>query len=131
MPRCSTGGTASIWISAKARPSLRRSGAASGMRALLESPVREAAIVYINGQRAGSVWHPPYEIDITGLLHAGENTLRIVVANLATQCARRAAAAGLSRANRQVRRPLSGSGHEKRPAAARGNSGAGTDCGEV
>ena len=55
----------------------------SGMRALLESPVREAAIVYLNGQRAGSVWHPPYEIEVTGLLHSGENTLRIVVANLA------------------------------------------------
>ena len=55
----------------------------SGMRALLESPVREANIVYVNGQRAGSVWHPPYEVEITGLLHGGENTLRIVVANLA------------------------------------------------
>jgi hypothetical protein len=55
----------------------------SGMRALLESPVREAAIVYVNGLRAGSVWHPPYEIEITGQLHAGENTLRMVVANLA------------------------------------------------
>jgi len=55
----------------------------SGMRALLESPVREAAIVYLNGQRAGSVWHPPYEIEVTGLLHGGENTLRVVVANLA------------------------------------------------
>jgi hypothetical protein len=53
------------------------------MRALLESPVREAAIVYVNGLRAGSVWHPPYEIEITGQLHAGENTLRMVVANLA------------------------------------------------
>ena len=55
----------------------------NGMRALLESPVREAAVVYVNGQRAGSVWHPPYEIDVTNQLHAGENTLRIVVANLA------------------------------------------------
>jgi hypothetical protein len=55
----------------------------NGMRALLESPVREAGIVYVNGQRAGSVWHPPYEIEITGQLHAGENSLRIVVANLA------------------------------------------------
>ncbi|MGO9617232.1 MAG: glycosyl hydrolase [Bryobacteraceae bacterium] len=59
----------------------RRTG--NGMRAMLESPVREAAIVYVNGKRAGSVWHPPYEIEITGLLHGGENTLRIVVANLA------------------------------------------------
>ncbi len=57
--------------------------AGNGMRALLESPVREAAIVYVNGKRAGSVWHPPYEVEITGMLHGGENALRIVVANLA------------------------------------------------
>jgi hypothetical protein len=57
--------------------------AGNGMRAMLESPVREAAIVYVNGERAGSVWHPPYEIEITGLLHGGSNTLRIEVANLA------------------------------------------------
>jgi hypothetical protein len=59
----------------------RRSG--SGMRAMLESPVREAAIVEVNGKPAGSVWHPPYELDVTGLLHPGENTIRVVVANLA------------------------------------------------
>jgi glycosyl hydrolase family 106( putative alpha-L-rhamnosidase) len=53
------------------------------MRAWLESPVREAAVVYVNGQRAGSVWHPPYQLDIGALVHAGENQLRIVVANLA------------------------------------------------
>ncbi len=28
----------------------------SGMRALLEGPIREAAVVTVNGQRAGSVW---------------------------------------------------------------------------
>jgi hypothetical protein len=56
---------------------------ANGMRAWLESPVREAAVVYVNGQRAGSVWHAPYEIEIGGLLHACENSIRIVVANLA------------------------------------------------
>ena len=56
---------------------------ANGMRALLESPVREAAIVYLNGKRAGSVWCSPYRLEITGLTHEGENTLRIVVANLA------------------------------------------------
>jgi hypothetical protein len=50
---------------------------------MLESPVREAAIVYVNGKLAGSLWHPPYEFEITGMLHRGENTLRIVVANLA------------------------------------------------
>jgi hypothetical protein len=54
-----------------------------GMRAWLESPVLEAAAIYINDQMAGVVWHPPYEIAATKLLHAGENGLRIVVGNLA------------------------------------------------
>ncbi|MBV9081143.1 MAG: hypothetical protein JOZ62_00595 [Acidobacteriaceae bacterium] len=56
---------------------------APGMRALLESPLREAAVVYINGQRAGSVWHPPYELEVGHLLRPGENRFRIVVGNLA------------------------------------------------
>ncbi|HEV2444825.1 MAG TPA: hypothetical protein VGS58_02845, partial [Candidatus Sulfopaludibacter sp.] len=59
----------------------RRAG--SGMRAMLESPVHEAAVVYVNGKRAGSVWHPPYELDVTSLLHNGDNTIKVVVANLA------------------------------------------------
>ena len=54
----------------------RRGGAA------IESPVREAAQVYINGSLAGSVWKPPYEVDATRLLRAGSNTIRVVVANL-------------------------------------------------
>jgi len=54
-----------------------------GMRALLESPVREAAVVYVNGQRAAAVWRPPYQADVTHFLRAGQNTLRIVVGNLA------------------------------------------------
>ena len=33
--------------------------AGSGMRAMLDGPVREAAIVYVNGKRAGAVWCPP------------------------------------------------------------------------
>ncbi len=59
----------------------RRAGA--GMRAMMESPVREAAEVFVNGVRAGSVWHSPYEVEVTSLLHTGPNSLRIVVANLA------------------------------------------------
>jgi hypothetical protein len=55
----------------------------SGLRAMLEAPVREAAIVYIDGKRAGSVWSAPYQVEVTGLLHAGENQIRIEVANLA------------------------------------------------
>jgi hypothetical protein len=60
----------------KAAAQNRRGGAA------IESPVREAARVYINGSLAGSVWKPPYEVDATGLLRAGSNTIRVVVANL-------------------------------------------------
>ncbi len=56
---------------------------ANGMRAMMESPVREAAEVFVNGQRAGSVWCPPYEVEVTKLLHAGQNSIRVVVANLA------------------------------------------------
>jgi hypothetical protein len=54
-----------------------------GMKAWYEAPVREAAVVYINGQRVGSIWCPPYNIDVTGMLKRGENTIRILVANTA------------------------------------------------
>jgi hypothetical protein len=53
------------------------------MKAYLEVPVREAAEVYVNGERAGFVWHPPYTIDVTRLLRAGKNNLRIIVGNTA------------------------------------------------
>ena len=57
---------------------------ASGMRAMLEAPVREAAVVYVNGVRAGAVWCPPYQVDITALLNRqGRNSIRVIVANLA------------------------------------------------
>lgn len=55
----------------------------NGIRALLDPPVREAAIVTVNGQRVGSLWHPPYQIDITDALHAGSNAIEIQVANTA------------------------------------------------
>ncbi len=54
----------------------------AGMRAMFESPVREAAQVYVNGQRAGALWHPPYTLDVTAWLKPGANTLEIRVANL-------------------------------------------------
>jgi hypothetical protein len=54
-----------------------------GMHALLEGPVREVAMVSVNGQKAGSVWRPPYRVDLTAFLHAGRNRLEIEVANTA------------------------------------------------
>ncbi|HEX4321307.1 MAG TPA: glycosyl hydrolase [Acidobacteriaceae bacterium] len=53
------------------------------MRAYLASPIREAAQVYVNGELAGVVWRPPYRLDVTRLLHGGENALRVVVGNTA------------------------------------------------
>ena len=51
--------------------------------AFLESPIREAAEVYVNEQRVGVVWHPPYKVEVTRFLHTGNNKLRIVVGNTA------------------------------------------------
>jgi alpha-L-rhamnosidase len=61
----------------------RTTGGGNGMRAWLDGPVREAAVVYVNGNRAGAVWHPPYSVDVTKFLHAGQNEIRVVVGNSA------------------------------------------------
>jgi hypothetical protein len=59
----------------------RRSG--PGMRAMMDAPVREAAVVYVNGKRAGAVWCAPWEIDVAGLLKPGKNAIRVEVGNSA------------------------------------------------
>ena len=51
--------------------------------ALLAPPIREAATVFVNGRRAGSVWAPPYRVDLTELLREGANEIRIDVYNTA------------------------------------------------
>ncbi|HEY0945488.1 MAG TPA: glycosyl hydrolase [Opitutaceae bacterium] len=51
--------------------------------ARLHAPIRDAAVIYVNDQRVGSLWAPPYMIDITSYLKPGENRLRVEVANLA------------------------------------------------
>jgi hypothetical protein len=55
----------------------------AGMQAWLEPPVREAAVIYINDVRAGSVWMPPYSLDVTAYLKRGNNHIKIVAGNLA------------------------------------------------
>jgi hypothetical protein len=54
-----------------------------GYHAELDAPVRDAAVVYINGTRAGAVWCAPYRLDVTDLLKPGDNDLRVDVANTA------------------------------------------------
>ena len=56
---------------------------ANGMHALLDPPIREAAVVYVNGRRAGSLWHPPYRIDITQFVHGKDNRVEVRVYNTA------------------------------------------------
>jgi hypothetical protein len=55
-----------------------------GMRAALQPPIADVAVVWVNGQRAGSIWCPPYSLDVTSLLKSGPNDIRIQVANRAT-----------------------------------------------
>jgi len=55
----------------------------AGMQAWFDAPVREAAVVYVNDQKAGSVWCPPYAVDVTPFLRAGNNRIKILVANSA------------------------------------------------
>jgi hypothetical protein len=54
-----------------------------GMRAWFDAPLRDAALIYVNGRLAGAVWHPPFTVDIGPFLHPGSNELKIVVANTA------------------------------------------------
>ena len=54
-----------------------------GMRTWLDAPIRDAAVVTINGQRAGSVWCPPFRLDVTASSAPGRNTVSIRVGNTA------------------------------------------------
>jgi len=44
--------------------------------------VRNLAEVKVNGKSAGIVWKEPFEVDVTELIHKGENQLEIEVTNL-------------------------------------------------
>jgi hypothetical protein len=55
----------------------------AGSQAHYDPPVREAALVTVNGQRAGALWHPPYRLDVTHLLKPGRNHIEIRVYNTA------------------------------------------------
>ncbi|MEP6849568.1 MAG: glycosyl hydrolase [Acidobacteriota bacterium] len=55
----------------------------NGMQTWFDPPIREAAVIYVNGQRAGSLWCPPYRMDIGAFLRPGPNELKIQVGNTA------------------------------------------------
>ena len=62
-------------------PLITRPG--SGMHAYFDPPIREAALVTVNGKPAGALWHPPYRLDISRLLKSGQNHIEIHVYNTA------------------------------------------------
>ncbi len=51
--------------------------------AYYDPPIQAAALVSINGQFVGTLWHPPYKLDVTKLLKVGTNTIEIRVYNTA------------------------------------------------
>jgi hypothetical protein len=63
--------------------SITTTGGVIRTRAFLEAPIRDVAEVWINDQKVGVLWHPPYRIDIAKQLHPGSNSIRIRVANTA------------------------------------------------
>jgi hypothetical protein len=72
-----------LWLDfGEARP-LPPAGSPARPQALLDAPVRDAAVLSVNGKRAGAVWCPPFAVDVTGLLKAGANRIEVAAANLA------------------------------------------------
>jgi hypothetical protein len=65
----------------KPLPPAARAG--SGMHAYYDPPVHEAALVFLNGQYAGALWHPPYRVDVAKLIKPGINHIEIHVYNTA------------------------------------------------
>jgi len=62
-------------------PLVTRTG--PGMHAYYDAPVREAALVILNGHPVGALWHPPYSLDVSKYLQAGRNHIEIHVYNTA------------------------------------------------
>jgi hypothetical protein len=60
---------------------LRIQTSESRPRAALAPPVREAGLLRVNGRPAGTLWSAPWRIDVTGLLHPGENRIEVTVMN--------------------------------------------------
>jgi hypothetical protein len=66
-----------------ALPNPLKTGTGPGIHAYFDPPVHEAALVTINGQAAGALWHPPYRLDVSKLLRPGINRIEVRVYNTA------------------------------------------------
>jgi hypothetical protein len=58
-------------------------GGGGHLSAAYDPPIQAAALVVINGQPAGALWHPPYALDVTKYLKSGTNHIEIHVFNTA------------------------------------------------
>jgi hypothetical protein len=56
---------------------------ANSYRALITPPIGAAADIWLNDTHCGSLWAPPFRIDLTAAARPGRNHLRIVVHNTA------------------------------------------------
>ncbi len=72
------------------------------MRAYLEGPVREAAQVFVNGESAGYVWHPPYRLELTQMVEARSQPAANCGRQHCDQCPCRAEPAGQSALERSI-----------------------------
>lgn len=54
-----------------------------GTRAWYDTPIRDAATIVVNGKPAGTLWHPPYALDISAFTQTGDNTVEVHVYNTA------------------------------------------------
>jgi hypothetical protein len=43
--------------------------------------LHDVAELEVNGKKAGALWAPPYKADVSPLLRAGENTLKVYITN--------------------------------------------------
>ena len=72
-----------VWLDFGEGTRVQESPRRNGFRAWLDGPIREAAQVEVGGKVVGSIWAPPYRMDITAGLGPGENRIRIRVGNTA------------------------------------------------
>jgi hypothetical protein len=61
----------------------RGGGGGGHLSAAYDPPIQAAALVVVNGQPAGALWHPPYALDITKYAKPGLNHIEIHVFNTA------------------------------------------------
>ncbi len=83
LPNNFSNATGSVLLDFGEGMAIENTGSRNGMQTWYDPPIREAANIFINGQRAGSLWCPPYKLDITKLLKPGSNNIRVDVANTA------------------------------------------------